>query len=59
MGCMEKYIEHANFDETGFSYSLSLISSKHKMVILCCLIEFGTVRFNEMKRYMGKSQTKR
>lgn len=48
-----KYIEKANFEETGFSYTLSLISGKYKMVILYCLMEFEPVRFNEMKRYMG------
>ena len=26
------YLEHANFEDTGFSYTLSLISGKHKMV---------------------------
>ena len=31
---------------------MSLINGKHKMVILYCLMEFGTVRFNEMKRYL-------
>ena len=54
MGCMEKYIENANFEDTGFSYTMSLISGKHKMVILYCLMEFETVRFNEMKRYLGR-----
>ena len=49
---IRKYIENANFEETGFSYTMSLISGKHKMVILYCLMEFGTVRFNEMKRYL-------
>lgn len=49
---ISKYIEEANFEETGFSYTLSLISGKHKMVILYCLMEFETVRFNEMKRYL-------
>ena len=53
MGCMEKYIENANFEDTGFSYTMSLISGKHKMVILYCLMEFEPVRFNEMKRYLG------
>ena len=28
------YIEKANFEDTGFSYTLSLISGKYKMVIL-------------------------
>lgn len=54
MGCMEKYIENANFADTGFSYTMSLISGKHKMVILYCLMEYEPVRFNEMKRYLGK-----
>lgn len=49
---IKKYIEKANFEDTGFSYTLSLISGKHKMVILYCLMEFETVRFNELKRYI-------
>ena len=49
---IKNYIENANFEDTGFSYTLSLINGKHKMVILYCLMEFGTVRFNEMKRYL-------
>ena len=49
---ISKYIDNANFDETGFSYTLSLISGKHKMVILYCLMEFEVVRFNELKRYL-------
>ena len=32
--------------------TLSLISGKHKMVILYCLMEFEAVRFNELKRYL-------
>ena len=46
------YIENANFEDTGFSYTLSLISGKHKMVILYCLMEFEPVRFNELRRYI-------
>ena len=53
MSCMEKYIKSANFADTGFSYTMSLISGKHKMVILYCLMEYEPVRFNEMKRYLG------
>ncbi len=49
---IKSYIEDANFEDTGFSYTLSLISGKHKMVILYCLMEFGVVRFNELKRYL-------
>ena len=47
---IKNYIENANFENTGFAYALSLISGKHKMVILYCLMEFETVRFNELKR---------
>ena len=49
---IKNYIENANFEDTGFSYTLSLISGKYKMVILYCLMEFEPVRFNEMRRYM-------
>ena len=35
---IQNYIENANFEDTGFAYTLSLISGKHKMVILYCLI---------------------
>lgn len=45
-------IENANLEDTGFSYTLSRISGKHKMVILYCLMEFQVVRFNELKRYL-------
>ena len=48
---ISKYIKEANFEDTGFSYTLSLISGKHKMVILYCLMEFEPVRFNELRRY--------
>ena len=50
---IQNYIENANFEDTGFHYALSLISGKHKMVILYCLMEYEPVRFNEMKRYLG------
>lgn len=46
-------ISGACFKSTGFSYTLSLISGKYKMVVLYVLAEYGIVRFNEMKRYIG------
>lgn len=49
---LKNYIENANFEDTGFSYTLSLISGKHKMVILYCLMEYEPVRFNELRRYL-------
>ncbi len=53
-----KYIKQANFEDTGFSYTLSLISGKHKMVILYCLMEYEPVRFNELRRYIGNISDK-
>ena len=47
-------ISQANLGETGFSYTLSLINGKYKMTILYTLMEFGVVRFNEMKKYIGE-----
>ena len=52
------YIEDANFEDTGFSYTLSLISGKYKMVILYCLMEYQPVRFNELQRYLRKISDK-
>ena len=55
---MRDYIENADFEETGFSYTLSLISGKYKMIILYCLMEYQPVRFNELQRYLGKISDK-
>lgn len=46
-------ISNERLSTTGFSYTLSLINGKYKMTILYTLMEFGVVRFNEMKRYIG------
>lgn len=58
MGRVMTEIEKATFDETGYSYTLSLIQGKYKMVILYCLMEFQPVRFNEMRRYLGRISDK-
>ena len=50
----KKRIEDANFDDTGYSYTLSLISGKYKPIILYCLMEYEPVRFKEMQRYLKK-----
>ena len=50
----DKKISEANFADTGYSYTLSLINGKYKPVILYCLMEYEPVRFNEMQRYLGK-----
>lgn len=52
------FIEKANFDDTGFAYTYSLISGRYKMVILYCLKEFGNVRFNQLKRYLKTASDK-
>ena len=48
----KKRIEEAILADTGYSYTLSLISGKYKPYILYCLMEFEVVRFNELKRYL-------
>ncbi len=47
-----KDIQGAKFEETGYCYTLSLISGKYKPIILYCLMEYEPVRFNEMQRYI-------
>ena len=49
----ERCIANECLGTTGFSYTLSLINGKYKMTILYTLMEFGVVRFNEMKKYIG------
>lgn len=39
-------------EDTDFSYTLSRINGKFKIIVLYCLAEYGTVRFNEMKKYI-------
>ena len=48
----KRCISNENLSTTGFSYTLSLINGKYKMTILYTLMEFGVVRFNELKRYL-------
>lgn len=48
----ELCIEEANLEESGFSYTMSLIQGKYKMFILYALMGFEVVRFNELKRYL-------
>ncbi len=37
---------------TGFNYTMSIISGKYKMIILYTIGQFGTIRTNEMQRYI-------
>lgn len=47
-------IKDCEMRETGFGYTLSLVNGRFKMPILYTLTEFGTVRFNEMKKFIGE-----
>ena len=49
---IQNYIESASCEDAGVAYTRSRRSGKHKMVILYCRMEFETVRFNELKRYL-------
>lgn len=46
-------IENADFNDTGYSYTLSLIAGKSKPVILYCLMKYKPVRFSQTRRYLG------
>lgn len=50
---MEKE-ESFTIEGTGFAYTMSLISGKYKMPILYCLSKRGVIRYNELKRSLGK-----
>ena len=54
MGMSGSKIGESKFEGTGYSYTMSLIQGKHKMAILYCLMEYQPVRFNEMRRYLGR-----
>lgn len=45
-------IQDAKLEETGFSYTMSLIQGKYKMFILYALMGFKVMRFNELKKYL-------
>ena len=47
-----KAMESANLEQSGFYYTMSLISGKYKMVVLYSLSVFEVMRFNEMQRFI-------
>ena len=49
---LNRCISKERLCDTGFSYTLSLISGKYKMTILYTLMEFGVGRYNELQRYI-------
>lgn len=40
----------ADINETGFGYTMSLISGKYKLIILYWMSRFEVIRYNELKR---------
>ena len=42
------------YDGTGFCYTLTLIAGKYKAPILYALVVHGTIRYNELRRYLGR-----
>ena len=51
---MERCIGNESFKDTGLFYTLKLIKGKYKVRVLYTLMEFGVVRYGEMKRYLGE-----
>ena len=51
---IERCISKERLNDTGFSYTLSLINGKYKMTILYTLMEFGIVRLKKKKKYIGE-----
>jgi DNA-binding HxlR family transcriptional regulator len=48
------HIYNGNLEETGFSYTMSLIGGKYKMIVLYGLyLNDGPIRYNELKRAIG------
>lgn len=42
-----------SFDNTGISYTLSLINGKYKLAVLYSLFRFKVARYGELKRYIS------
>ena len=51
---MSRCIGDESFKDTGLFYTLKLIKGKYKMRVLYTLMEFGVVRYGELKRYLGE-----
>ena len=46
--------DRREYDGSGFCYTLTLISGKYKAPILYALVVHGTIRYNELRRYLGR-----
>lgn len=53
MGIYDLNGKDTRIEDTPFSYTMSVIGGKWKMIILYLLAEKQPVRFNEMKRQLG------
>ena len=47
-------IADCKLEDAGFHYTMTLIQGKYKMFILYALAEFGVVRFNAWKKFIGE-----
>ena len=47
-------IADCKLEDAGFHYTMTLIQGKYKMFILYALAEFGVVRFNALKKFIGE-----
>lgn len=51
---MDKYENRiSSLTDTPFGYTLSMIGGKWRLVILYWLVEYETIRFNELQRKIG------
>ena len=51
---MEKFEKRIkSLTDTPFGYTLSMIGGKWRLVILYWLVEYDTIRFNELQRKIG------
>ena len=50
---MKEELKKTTMQETGFGYALSVLGGNFRLPILYTLTEYGTVRFNEMRRYIS------
>src|SRR5699024_211742 len=51
---MENTYHHSHLNDTYFDYTLSIINGKWKLTIIYYLSTYEVVRFNQLKRYLGK-----
>ncbi len=50
---MKDSVRESTIKDTGFGYALRIMGGNFRLPILYTLMEYGPVRFNEMKRYIS------